>query len=541
MGKVTELLEKYAPSLYDSIRSDVRGGFMNDIHEATIGTMMAEGLGRAEAELAYEDRGWLNRSSSVTQPGDQQPLARVATINRARMYSATDPMAVVSLRTWNNYTLGIGMSFKADDAGLQAKLETFWKHRKNRGVTSAAGQHKSNRRLLVDADIFFAIYDDSEGEDSAGALIRRLEATQVTHIITDPEDVDVPLLYRRQFSYNGKDTVWYYRDWAFSDHDLEGVLDPVSGRAIDESMVQDAADVVVYHLAFNAMYQRGQSLIAPATPWMGALRQFMEDRFAITSGLAKFIRKIVVKGGKAQLDKAVNAVKSAVGMNNGRPTMGTPEAVRTAASTFMGNENVDMQDMPRTTGASDARQDYRNGRLNVLAFTGLTEPYTGDAESGNLATATAMELPMLKQFQTHQQMWIEAWLDIFSIVANFAKPVPVTVDIDMPPIILDNVLQWAQACAALLLSMPELKQPEVMREALTQLGINNVDEVMVLVEKLAKENKDFADKQKKQMLENPQPAQNGPAKPVAKPAQEAAVELLANLLAEIAEGSNDPQ
>jgi hypothetical protein len=47
---------------------------------------------------------------------------------------------------------------------------------------------------------------------------------------------------------------------------------------------------------------------------------------------------------------------------------------------------------------------------------GIFEHYFGDPSTGNLATATAMELPMLKMFEFEQQVWEDILEDLFDFV-----------------------------------------------------------------------------------------------------------------------------
>lgn len=489
MGLMSKFVERWMPDVADDVRDSQRTSLQRDYQEAAAGVLMAEGMSQTDAMVALEDQGWRRAGvNGGAGTGEPTPMSRAHTIAKGRLYSLLDPHAVAALRVWHNYTLGTGMNFKTEDATLQAKLEKFWAYSKNRSVTSATGQGKSNRRLLVDGEVFFALFPD----DEVGAVIRRVEVSQMTHIISDTDDSEAPLLYRREIP-NGASApkVWYYRDWAYQDENLDDLKDPVTNQPLDQSLVQEG--VVIYHLAFNSMFQRGNSLLTAALPWCSNNRQFMEDRAAITSGLAKFIRKLTVKGGKAQIDKAKEAVKTAVAVG-GAGLLHTPEIARKAAQTFMSNDNVSMDDMPRTTGAGDARQDFRNGRLMIAAAVGMSEPYFGDAESGNLATATAMELPMLKQFQTHQELWVEAWQDMFSIVASFDDPVPVDVKVDMPPIVLDDVAKWGAAVGSIVAAMPECNVPAVQREALTQLNVDDVDNAMNDVKAKTKANADLAAK-----------------------------------------------
>lgn len=464
-----------------------------------------------DIQLAMDDRGWVRMGQTLD--GDAPWSVRRLTVLRSRMYWLMDSHAQAAVRTWTDYTLGSGMGFKANKDPDQTALSEFWDNKQNRNITSAESQRRLNRRLLVDGELFFGIFDTDDG-----VLVRKIDCTQITNFLTNPDDSEEVWGYRRVYSLtNGETKTLIYRDWAYPEADLSKCS--IIGNP---NTTTPQEHVVVYHLPFNAIHQRGNSLFSSALPWMQALRQFMEDRLAITQGLAKFIRKMTIKGGAAQVAKVQAAMTGAVSQGAaGNPAL---DRARKAAQTLFANDAVDMADVPRTTGASDSRQDFRNIRLMICGGVGMTEPYFGDAEAGNLASVTAMELPMLKQFESHQQLWADCWRDLFSIVLNFEDPQAVQVAIDWPPIVKENVKNMVDAIVAACAEFPELNQPEVLTVLLNSLGINNVDHVMTNVLAKQKELQLKADTEANNAAKGLAPDGTAISQPVvgpAKPAQQA--------------------
>ena len=66
----------------------------------------------------------------------------------------------------------------------------------------------------------------------------------------------------------------------------------------------------------------------------------------------------------------------------------------------------------RDTGALQRKEDMRALKLYIYAGLGFGEHYMGDPASGNLATATAMELPVLKMIQAEQKLWSSIYTDL---------------------------------------------------------------------------------------------------------------------------------
>jgi hypothetical protein len=59
--------------------------------------------------------------------------------------------------------------------------------------------------------------------------------------------------------------------------------------------------------------------------------------------------------------------------------------------------------------------------------------------TGNLATSTSMELPMLKNFGGYQELWKGGYRDLFSMVlGEDIDEEPAEIDIELPPILDEN-------------------------------------------------------------------------------------------------------
>jgi hypothetical protein len=158
-------------------------------------------------------------------------------------------------------------------------------------------------------------------------------------------------------------------------------------------------------------------------------------------------------------------------------------------STFVNNAGADMVPMPRATGAGDSKEDSNQLKLMVCAATGIMVHYFGDPSTGNLATATAMELPMLKMFEAYQQLWQDAWRDIFSIaLQEDPDEEPAQITIDMPPILSDDVGELGDALTKAATVYPVMRKlPQVLRLVLTSLNVPDVAEVMDAAEQAQEE------------------------------------------------------
>ncbi|KKM68391.1 hypothetical protein LCGC14_1461340 [marine sediment metagenome] len=422
------------------------------------------GLSRADLELALEDKGFI-RLGGPARSGELEPASRQLIVERARLYWHRDPLCKQAVRLWTDYSVGDGLSFRAERPAVQAVLEEFWKHRKNRRILRARGQRKSSTKLLVDGEVFFALFGDTP-------LIRRIDPLEITDIVSLPDDKESPVFYRRQFmTPAGAQRTLYYLDWAFADAEADDVplLKDEKG-----DVIVPKPNVFIYHLPFDDFAQRGNSLLGAVLDWCREHRRFMTSRVAITQALAKFALKLTLQGGAGTLAAAKIQLKSTADQDTGETN---PPPV--AGATWLENKAATLTAMPRSTGGRESRDDSDLLKLMVSAGTGIMLHYFGDPSTGNLATSTSMELPMRKAFGAYRQLWIEFYEDLFGLVLARHDMADEKVDIDLPPILDADIAALGQSLTAVKAAQPEIPgQPEMIQHTLSAYRLNNVAEIV---------------------------------------------------------------
>jgi len=427
-----------------------------------------EATASVEADLALEDAGWINLSGTT---GDVITTSeRITNLKLSRLYSVKDPMGKQAIRLWTDYTFGTGMTWSVEKGNEATKkvLEAFWDSKANQAVLSARGQRKSSDKLLIDGEVFFAIFLGAKD-----VKIRRIDPLEIIEIITDPDDKDDVKFYKRAWSdAQGKAHEDIYR----STTNLKNEATP----DMYGTRVQQTEDALVYHLTYNTISQRGNPLLLPALIWLKYLTKFLASRIAIMLALAKFAWKSKVKGGQV----AVDAIKA---KTHGQDIP--------AASTLAENLGVETTVMKQETGASGAYQDGRMIKLQIAAAVGIPEQYFGDISIGNLATAKTVELPMFKMFQSYQKVWSDTYKDIDEVVLEHAGVAPEKwyVDRDFPAIAPEDVAGMAQSLLSVIQAIPELATSrDVQQVALMSLGIDDTSEVIDALQKETKANPEIA-------------------------------------------------
>ena len=422
-----------------------------------------EAFSPADLTLALEDRGWI---SPMNGKGGYElnPVKRQEVVAMSRAYWHSDPLAKQAVRVWTDYAVGTGITYKATDAKVNKSLDKFWKYRKNKRLTVSQGQQRLSKQLLIDGDVFFAVF--SGGKEK---IVRTIDALQIVNIITDPDDDSEKLVYKRIDNATPPVTR-YYRDWAADETDAAAVQDPD-----DKKPITLEEDVVIYHVAFDDLGLRGNGLLSSVVSWSREHRRFMESRVAITQALAKFAWKLTAKGGQAALDAIAKKMQSTV--RNGGAVEGNPPPI--AGSTHFQNQGADLTPMPRVTGGAEASADSNNLKLMVSAGTNVMLHYFGDPSTGNLATAEAMELPMLKSFTAYQELWKDVWRDLFAIVLEEdIDDEPADIKVDLPQMLKDDLARLGNFLMGLHQVFPEIQVPEILQSCLVALGMNNVEVVM---------------------------------------------------------------
>ena len=429
-----------------------------------VDVLIREATQQVEEELVLEDQGWITlglRGDVITS------AERVDNVQLSRLYAIKDPLATQAIRLWTDYSFGTGMTWQTEEEQTKKVLESFWGAKANKNVLSPRGQRKSSDKLLADGEIFYALFFGAEGQ----VTIRYIDPLEITEIITDKDDKEEKLFYRRAWQdASGGGHTAVYRD----------VTNRKGKSGIDSNtgVVTHDDEAMIYHLTYNTTTQRGNPLLLPVLDWIKQYRRFLASRVAIILALARFAWKTKVMGGQA----TVNAIKAK-----------TNEEEIKAGSQLIENMGSDTTPIKMDSGASSAYQDGRMLKLQFCSGVGFPEQYFGDISIGNLATAKTVELPVTKMCQSYQSVWDGAYKDLDEIVLEYNK-VPEDkwyVDRNFPAIAPEDYAAMAESIEQIITVMPQLaKSDAVVMQALLSIGVNNPAEVIEALNELEKENKE---------------------------------------------------
>ncbi len=364
-------------------------------------TSFLEGL--AKLELQLEDEGW--QSLGNDDEIDLSQKSRKNLQKEAYAYWVKNPLLGRAVETNTNYIYGNGFNYQADSDNVQETLDAFMDDEDNkREMTTLQSQQVKCNELQIYGELFLVFFVD---EMTGRVKIRSLPPTQVSDVITHPEDAQQPLWYKRDRNvkkydfnkqkYKVERETKYYADWKQPD-DLGGVEPPESQKA----------EGVIYHIKVNCLShnKRGFSKLYRGMDWAGAYNKFLEDLASVWDTLSKFVAKNKVKGTSGDLQKQAKNLKEMLSSMN-----------KNAGGIYQENTGSNLETM-NVRGASLDAEDGRRLLLMVCSATGLVEPFFGDPSTANLATMEAMMGPMLKMFSSDQELWKSIWQNIFDFVID---------------------------------------------------------------------------------------------------------------------------
>lgn len=421
-------------------------------------------------------------------------VERADALQASYFYWQRDPLAGRAIQLIRDYTFGRGLAWKAKDSRVTAVLKKFFADKSNRIITRAAGQWELIERAQLAGEVFLAFFVNRL---TGHVKVRIIEPGEITQIISDAEDKDTILFYERKwskraFSWSSKAyeaggslVTDYLPDWT--------VVPPRNDREmqtarLDNATVGDAGTYIcVHHLKINSHGPRGVPLLLRVLSWLKAYKGFMEDRATLTLAAATFAFKQKIKGSAA----AVARLQQQWSSFDSTRRYGTGgKERREGAQTLIENENVSLEQFQVNTNAGNAYQDGRMLRQQVGTGVGITEQnLTGDPSVANLASATQMEGPMLKMFESWQQLFHDEIVDILDFVVAMAvqygelhdmADLDRSIEVDFPPIVTQDLATFINAVAALISAQAAAGQEfiaakRLARYILQAFGENDID------------------------------------------------------------------
>jgi hypothetical protein len=385
------------------------------------------------------------------------------------------------------------------DDSLKDQITSFWKDADNqRTLTSRAAMQEWVDEVATDGEKFFIGF---EGPAEPFVKLTEIPVEQIDTIIYDPDDWKKPVYYVRcwvEQVFNGESRMYepkgqpktrYYLDYRILPEELADLKTRIKIKA--EELADDTERI--FHSMINPLWtkkgKRGISELYASREWFRVYKEFMEDRAAINAAATSVAYKRKIKGGPAAVAQFTNKLGPlTVGYDAQSTNSEIAKLTRpTAGGIHDSNPAVDLEWMKTDTGAVNAKEDGRSLLMAAGSGVGMFVQYFGDGGDANLATAQAMELPMVKTFEDWQQWTEDAlremcfWvIRVASDVENAKKQID-RIAGSFPPIISQDVVKYMTAWSQLtqnVASGNRIVKRESIKGALSVMNVPNLDQLM---------------------------------------------------------------
>lgn len=390
------------------------------------------------------------------------------------------------------------LSAIADDS-LKDQITAFWKDADNqRTLTSRSAMQEWVDEVATDGEKFFIGF---EGAAEPFVKLTEIPVEQIDTIIYDPEDWKKPVYYVRcwvEQIFNGESRMYepkgdpktrYYLDYRILPEEIPDLKTRIKIKAGE--LADDTERI--FHSLINPLWtkkgKRGISELYASREWFRVYKEFMEDRAAINAAATSVAYKRKIKGGPAAVAQFTNRLG---GLQVGYDAQSSDSEIAkltrpTAGGIHDSNPAVDLEWMKTDTGAVNAKEDGRGLLTAAGAGVGMFVHYFGDGGDANLATAQAMELPMVKTFEDWQQWTEDAlrelcfWVIRVATDNDNAKKQIDRVAGSFPPIISQDVVKYMTAWSQLtqnVASGNRIVKREAIKGALGVMNVANLDSLM---------------------------------------------------------------
>jgi hypothetical protein len=374
-----------------------------------------------------EDLDYLNlydvRNITEIIPGDQ----RKKVLNRLRRLRHENPLAKQAVQLTKRFTLGKGIQWTIDQKEVSKVFHEFWTDSENQAVLTT---HEAMKELLdeviTDGEKFLTAFSSSV---SPYVKLSEIPLEEIQTIIYDPQNRKIPVWYKRTYTtqkYDGKTDQYlpaiepkteYYLDHRITADklkEIKGISIPPSKIAKTKSVDGEDSDYVrIIHIYINPIEgksgKRGVSELYSSREWLKVFKEFMEHRAAINAAATSIALKRKIKGGPTEVANFSGKLGQLgeVGYDQESEIRKLTRPV--AAATYDYNPAVDLDWMKTDTGAAQAKEDARLLLMVAGAGMAVNIHYFGEGGDANLATAQAMELPMVKAYEDWQT-WFKSVL-----------------------------------------------------------------------------------------------------------------------------------
>ncbi|WP_426566392.1 hypothetical protein ACPPVT_07550 [Angustibacter sp. McL0619] len=482
----------------------------------------------ADAELALEDRGWVELTARSAVVFSRAGLKSAAHVGRVMAVTNTLIRRGVALRIAYVWGDGVQVAARSGEGAKQdvnAVIQEFLDDEGNRAAFTGEQAHEENERALAtDGNLGIAFFTKPR---TGRVQVRTISFDEIEDVICNPDDKDEPWFYERRWT--SRQVVTDLTGTSTRDVEQRAYYPALGYRPATKrgtiNSVEVRWDTPVLLVSVNRLndWSFGIGDVYTALPWARAYREFMADWAQLVKALSQFAWRVSSKG-KTRATKAAQELRDRT-QAAGNAAFGTESG---AGASLSATDSYQLEAIPKT----GATIDSESGRpLAALVAAGLDLPVTmllGDpGVTGARATAETLDEPQRLSMEARRQRWAEVYRRVtgYVIAESVRAPagalkgaigrdefgrevvtltgdVDATVTVEFPPLDKIDPLARVQAIteAEGTGKMPPLTTVRLLLQA---LGVDDIDS---LLDELTDDAGNWIDPQRSQALGDAQAA-----------------------------------
>lgn len=307
------------------------------------------------------------------------------------------------------YVVGKGIQFQSKDPSVDAFIQEFWHHPRNR-MDRRLGPICDS--LTRDGEVFPVLYTDPQ---SGMSYVRLRPAKVIQKIITDPNDYEQELRYIEPMTTGER--VW---------------LSPYS-----DPFVQSIPVMMHFYVNRAVGAVRGESDVRPVIAWAMRYVEWLKDRVRLN--------KVRTRAGVMDITMADDSM-----VKTKRQSLKDQQPLKSGMYVHGPGESVEMHDIK--VNADETADDGKALRLAVASGSNMSLHFYGEGEATNYATAKEMGEPTARFFTDRQTELIWMLMDLLTVayqrycVINKCAPVAdLQIVVIVPELARDDNQSLAQA------------------------------------------------------------------------------------------------
>jgi hypothetical protein len=368
-----------------------------------------------ETDLIFQTLDWRREINFSAMQFTRWGIQQIILV--CRLYWLKNPIARRLVDVCAAYVFARSVEVTTSDPAANETIKEFF--RDNRSTFGQIALTQIERSKDTDGNVFWCFFPDSQ--NSGRVKCRTIDATEISEIVSNPDDADEP---------------WYYlRIWT------QGTFDAITGQTANQTrhawypaMGFEPAErpdsirnwPVLWNTATHhrrcgtvGKWQYGCPRIYPMITWAKEAKRYLEACASVAQQLAQFALTLTTKGGQQALMGAKQQMGTTVGPNtqvwDANPTM--PGGI------FASGTGTKMEAF-KTQGAGCDPEKVRQYKLMCAMVQGVPETFLGDVSTGNLATATSLDRPTEIVFLERQESWVEDLQIMMTYVLRMSARAP---------------------------------------------------------------------------------------------------------------------